>query len=61
MKGIRFESKEVWEFSRFKLKGLALTTYSNGLIKEKDKASFFSFMLVLWEFLIPSTSKDLLW
>jgi len=31
------------------------------LIKEKDKASFFSFMLVLREFLIPSTSKDLLW
>jgi len=38
-----------------------LTTYNHHLIKEKDKASFFSFMLVLREFLIPSTSKDLLW
>jgi len=45
----------------FKLQHCALTTYNHHLIKEKDKASFLSFMLVLWEFLIPSTSKDLLW
>jgi len=36
-------------------------TYNHHLIKEKDKACFFSCMIVLWEFLIPSTSKDLLW
>jgi len=61
MKGIRFESKEVLDFIGFKLQGRAITTYNHHLIKEKDKASFFSFMLVLQEFLIPSTSKDLLW
>jgi len=61
MKGIRLESKEVLDFIVFKLQGSALTTYNYHLIKEKDKASFFSFMLVLREFLIPSTRKDLLW
>jgi len=60
MKGIRLESKEALEFIEFKVQGGALTTYDYHLIKEMDKASFFSFMLVLWEFLIPSTSKDLL-
>jgi len=61
MKGIRLESKEALEFIGFKLQGSALTTYNHHLLKEKDKASFFSFMLVLREFLIPSTRKDLLW
>jgi len=61
MKGKRLESKEALDFIRFKLQGSALTTYNHHLIKEKDKASFFSFMLVLREFLITSTSKDLLW
>jgi len=61
MKGISLESKEALDFIGFKLQGSALTTYNYHLIKEKDKASFFSFMLVLREFLIPSTSKDLLW
>jgi len=61
MKGIRLESKEALDFIGFKLQGSALTTYNHHLIKEKDKASFFSFMLVLREFLILSTSKDLLW
>jgi len=61
IKGIRLESKEALDFIAFKLQGSALTTYNHYLIKEKDKASFFSFMLVLREFLIPSTSKDLLW
>jgi len=61
MKGIRLESKEGLDFIGFKLHSSALTTYNHHLIKERDKASFFSFMLVLREFLIPSTSKDLLW
>jgi len=61
MKGIRLESREGLDFIGFKLQGSALTTYNHHLIQEKDKASFFSFMLVLQEFLIPSTSKDLLW
>jgi len=61
MKGISLELKEALDFIGFKLQGSALTTYNHHLLKEKDKASFFSFMLVLREFLIPSTSKDLLW
>jgi len=61
MKGIKLESKEALDFIGFKLQGSALTTYNHYLIKEKDKASFFSFMLVLREILIPSMSKDLLW
>jgi len=61
MKGIRLESKDALDFIGFILQGSARTTYNHHIIKEKDKASFFSFMLVLWEFLIPSTSKDLLW
>jgi len=61
MKGITLESKEGLDFIGFKLQGSALTTYNHHLIKEKDKASFFSFMLVLGEFLIPFTTKDLLW
>jgi len=60
MKGIRLNSKEALDFIGFKLHGSTLTTYIDHLIKEKDKASFFSFMRVLREFLIPSTSKDLL-
>jgi len=61
MKGIRLESKEVLDFIGLKLQGSAFITYNHHLIKGKDKASFFSFMLVLREFLIPSTSKDVLW
>jgi len=61
MKDIRLESKEALDFIGFKMQGSALTTYNHHLIKKKDKASFFSFMLVLREFLIPSTSNDLLW
>jgi len=49
------------DFIRFKLQGTALTTYNHHLIKEKDKKYFFSYMLVLREFLIPSTNNDLLW
>jgi len=61
MRGIRLESKKALEFIGFTLQGSALTTYNHHLIKEKDKASFFSFILVLLEFFIPSSSKDLLW
>jgi len=61
MKGIKLESKEALDFIGFKRQGSALTTYNPLLIKEKDKASCFSFMLVLQDFLIPTTSKDLLW
>jgi len=61
MKGIRLKSKEVLDFIRFKLQRSTLTTYNHHLIKKKHKASFFNLMLVLWEFRIPTTSKDLLW
>jgi len=61
MKGIRLESKEALDFIGFKLQGSAPTTYNHHRIKEKDKASFFTFMLVLREFLIPAKGKDLLW
>jgi len=61
MKGIRLDSIEVLNFIGFKLQGSLLTTYNYHLIKEKDKVSFFSFMLLLREFLIYSTSNDLLW
>jgi len=61
MKGIRLESKEPLDFIGYKLQGSALTTYNHHPIKETDKASFFSFMLVLRDFLIHSTSTDLLW
>jgi len=61
MKGIRLESREALDFIGFKLQCSALNTYNHHLIKEKHKASFFNFMLVLRVFLIPSTSKDLLW
>jgi len=60
MKGIRLESKEALEFIEFQLQDGGLTTYNHHLIKEKDKATFFSCMLVLRELLIHSTSKDLL-
>jgi hypothetical protein len=43
------------------IQGSTLTTYDQQLIKEKDKVTFFSFMLVQREFLIPSNSKDLPW
>jgi len=61
IKAIRLESKEALDFIGFKLQGSALTTYNHHLIKEKNKASFSSFMQVLREFLIPSTSEDHLW
>jgi len=54
------ESNEALKFIGFKLQGSALTTYNYHLIKEKGKVSLFSFRLVQREFLIPSTSKDLL-
>ena len=61
MKGIDLDSAEALEVVRFKLKGSALTTY-NHFRREKGKtAIYFIFMLVLRDFLILSTCKDLLW
>ena len=60
VKGIRLELKDALDFIGCKLEASALTTYNHHLIKEKDKASFFSFMLVLREFLNLFTIKDLL-
>jgi len=48
------------DFIGYKLKGIELSTYNHHIIKEMDKVCFFSFRLVLREFAIPSTSKDLL-
>ena len=54
-------SIEALEVIGFKLKGCALSTY-NHFTKDKGKtATFFSFMLVLRDFVILSISKDLLW
>ena len=61
MKGIRLESKEALDFIKFKLQDSRHTTYNHYLIKETDKEFFFNFILRLREFLIHSTSKDLLW
>jgi len=61
MKSIRLESKEVLDFITFTLQVGLLTTYNNYLIKEKDKRSFFSIVLLLQEYPIPFTTKDLLW
>ena len=52
---------EALEVVGFKHKKISLTTY-NHFRRDKDKtATFFSCMLVRWNFLILSTSKDLLW
>ena len=61
IKGIDSYSTEALEDVGCKLKGSALTTY-NHFRRDKGKtATFFSLMLVLRDFFIPSTSKDLLW
>ena len=57
---IDLDSAEALEVVGFKLKERALTTY-NQFRRDKGKnATFFSFILVLRDFLIPTTSKDLL-
>ena len=61
IKAIDLDSTEALEVVGFKLKGSTLTTY-NHFRRDKGKtATFFCFMLALRDFLIPSTSKDLLW
>ena len=61
IEGIDLDGAEALEVVGFKLKGSAITTY-NHFRRDKGKtATFFSFMLVLCDFLIPSTTKDLLW
>ena len=61
MKGIDLQSVEALEVLGFKLKGSPLTSYNHFRRDNSKTASFFSFVLVLYEFLIPSPSKDLLW
>ena len=55
------DSAEALEVVRFQLKESALTTYNYFRNDKGNTATFFSFMLVLCDFLIPSTSKELLW
>ena len=60
MKAIDLNTAEGLEIVGFKLKGGALTTY-NHFSRDKDRSTtFFSFMLVTRDCLIPSTRKDLL-
>ena len=55
------DSAELLNIVRFKLKGSSLAT-CNHFRREKGKtATFFSFILILRDALIPSTSKDLPW
>ena len=61
IKGIDLDSAEALNVVRFKLKGSALTTYNHFRRDGGKTAPFFSSMLVLRGFLIPSTTKDLLW
>ena len=61
IKAIHLDSAEPLEVIEFKLKGSTLTSY-NCFSREKCKrGKFFTFMQVLRDFLIPSTSKHLLW
>ena len=61
IKGIDLDSGETLEVVGCKYKGSTLTTY-NHFKRDKGKTNtFFSFMLVLRNILIPSTSKDQLW
>ena len=53
-------SAEALDVVGFNLKGSALTTY-NHFGRDKGKTgTFFSFIILLHDFLLPSTSKDLL-
>ena len=61
IKGIDLDSAEALEVVGFKFKGRTLTTYNHFRRDKGKNATFFSFMLVLRDFLISSTSKDLLW
>ena len=61
IKGIDLYSAEALEVVGLKLKVRALTTFNNCRRDKGKTATFFSFMLVLRDFLIPSTSKYLLW
>ena len=55
------DSAEALEVARCKLKGGALTTYNNFRRAKGKSTTFFSFMIVLRNFLSPFTSEDLLW
>ncbi|KAF8418633.1 hypothetical protein BGX38DRAFT_1280541 [Terfezia claveryi] len=61
LKRIDLEGASALEIVGFRMEGSALTTY-NQFLREKGKnATFFGFILALRDFLIPSTSKDILW
>ena len=59
IKGLDWDSAKALEIVGFKLKGRALTTYNHFRRNKAMTATFFSLMLVLRNFLIPSTSNDL--
>ena len=56
IKGIVLHRAEPFEVVGFKLKGSPITTYDHFRRDKGKTATFFTFMLVLWDFLIPSTS-----
>ena len=61
IKGIELDSAEALEVAGFRLKESSLTIYDH-IRRDKGKsATFFSFILILGDVLIPSTSKNLLW
>ena len=61
IKGIDLDSLEALEVVGFKLKGSDLTTYNHSTIVKDKTATSLIRMLVLHDFLIPSTSEDVLW
>ena len=61
IKGIDLDSAEALEVVGFKLKVSALTTYNHVRRYKGKTATYFSFMMVLRDLVIPSSSKNLLW
>ena len=52
---------EALEVVGFQLKGSTLATYTHFRREKGKTGTFFSFMLILRDFLIPSTNEDLPW
>jgi hypothetical protein len=63
IKGIDLNSEDALTVTGLKMQGSALTTYNHFLRQHTTTAqrTFFKFILVLRQFLIPSTSKATLW
>ena len=61
IEGTDTHSAEALDVIGFKLKGSTLTTYNHFRSDKGKTATFFTFMLVWRDFLIASTSKNLLW